>query len=112
MQASIVAAGLTIADFPSNHGGYILHRGRAGVAAAGQYHPTHSYAQATTTNPHFMGVPDGAAIWAAVEAPWADLLDPAGEAALLDHLAERFAVLGRRDAPPAAGPSPATGAAP
>ncbi len=112
MQASIVAAGLTISDFPSNHGGYVLHRGRAGVAAAGQYHPTHSYAQATTTDPHFMGVPDGPAIWAAVEAQWADLLDPAGEPALLDHLAERFAVLGRRDAPPAPGPPPATGAAP
>ena len=43
-----------------------------------------------------MGVPDGPAIWAAVEARWADLLEPAGEPALLDHLAERFAVLGRR----------------
>ncbi len=106
MQASIVAAGLTIADFPSNHGGYVLHRGRAGVAAAGQYHPTHSYAQATTTDPHYMGVHDGPAIWAAVEAQWAHLLEPGGEPALLEHLAARFAVLGRRDAPPPTGAAP------
>ena len=34
MQRSIWKAGLTVVDFPSNHGGHILHRGRGGVEAA------------------------------------------------------------------------------
>jgi hypothetical protein len=38
-----------------------------------------------------MGVPDGAAKWAAVEARWSALLEPTAERALLDHLAAQFA---------------------
>jgi hypothetical protein len=94
MQASMLRAGLTVLNFPSNHGGYILHRGRSGASAAGEYYERHSYAKVTTTYPHYMGVPDGAAIWAGIEDRWARLLEPDAEPALLDHLAERFAVIG------------------
>src|SRR5262249_28249265 len=34
MQRSIWRAGLPVVDFPSNYGGYILHRGRSAVEAA------------------------------------------------------------------------------
>lgn len=41
-----------------------------------------------------MGVPDGAAIWSAIEARHAALLDVEAEAELLDVLAERFEARG------------------
>jgi glycosyltransferase involved in cell wall biosynthesis len=93
LQASVLRSGLTIVDFPSNHGGYILHRGRTAVAAATTYH-VGSYAGVANREPHFMGVPGGPSIWADIEQRWAPLLNPAAEPALLDHLADRFAVLG------------------
>ncbi|HEX5587905.1 MAG TPA: hypothetical protein VFZ17_11400 [Acidimicrobiia bacterium] len=99
MQVSMVRAGLTLVDFPLHKGGYLLHRGRSGAAAAGTHHPRHSYARVTTTQPHYMGVPDGARLWAAIEDRWAPLLEPAAEASLIDHLAERFAVFGQNEAP-------------
>jgi hypothetical protein len=89
MQASILEAGLTLADFPSNHGGYVLHRGRSGVAAATTY-GVGSYAGDTYSEPHFMGVPNGARIWADIEERWASLLDPTAEPALIEHLANQF----------------------
>jgi len=48
----------------------------------------------TNREPHFMGVPDGARIWAEVEEEWASLLEPSAEGALLEHLADRFAIIG------------------
>jgi hypothetical protein len=90
LQADVVSAGLTVVQFPSNHGGYILHRGRTAVAAAREYTPGRSYATAPTRVPHFMGVPDGAAIWAEIEARHAALLEPDAEPALLDRLASRL----------------------
>jgi Glycosyl transferase family 2 len=92
-QASIWRSGLVVADFPSNGGGFVLHRGRTGVAAAAARHPAHQYASARAA-PHFMGVRDGAAIWQAVEDRWVDLLHPTAEERLADELAER---LGGRD---------------
>jgi Glycosyl transferase family 2 len=89
-QASIWRLGLTVADFPSNRGGFVLHRGRTGVAAAAALHPNHAYASAARAAPHFMGVPDGAAIWQAVEDRWAELLDPAAEDRLTEELARRM----------------------
>jgi glycosyltransferase involved in cell wall biosynthesis len=94
LQRSIWDAGLTVVDFPSNHGGYVLHRGRAGVEAAGRYRPRHHYAGVTTTDAHYMGVPGGEAIWAAVEDHHAGLLEPGAEDRLVAVLAERFATLG------------------
>ena len=81
MQRSIARAGdLAVAHFASNHGGFVLHRGRSAVAS--------------WTAPHFMGVPDGAGIWAAVEARLAPLLEADAEPELLDVLVERFEDLG------------------
>ena len=81
MQRSIARAGdLTVADFASNQGGFVLHRGRSAVASS--------------TAPHYMGVPDGAGIWAAVEARLAPLLEADAEPELLDVLVERFEDLG------------------
>jgi hypothetical protein len=97
-QASLLRAGLRIVDFPSNYGGYVLHRGRTAVAAATTY-GVGSYAGVAARDPHFMGVADGARIWADVEQRWAPLLEPASEPALLDHLATSFAVLGSASAP-------------
>ncbi len=100
MQASLLRAGLRVADFPSNHGGFILHRGRAGVDAAATFQVgAHQRVPPARELPHFMGVPHGAEIWRDVEARWTPLLEPVNEPALLDHLVERFAVLAR-DAPP------------
>lgn len=95
MQCSIRRAGLSIMDFPSNHGGYLLHRGRAGVAAASVHLPRHAYASVANRDPHFMGVPNGGAIWSAIEARWSALLDLTAEARLIDYLTERLSVLGR-----------------
>ena len=75
MQRSIAAAGdLRVADFASNHGGHILHRGRTAVGEP----------------PHFMGVPDGRLTWAQIESRFAPMLAPEAEQALLDHLADRL----------------------
>jgi hypothetical protein len=91
MQLDIERAGLPIVDFPSNHGGYILHRGRSGVAAAAEFRLGHAYATARRQTAHFMGVQNGRAIWAEAEAAHAHLLDADGDDELVRLLAERFA---------------------
>lgn len=91
LQRSLWQAGLRVADFPSNAGGYILHRGRSGVAAAGAYRPLSSYASIVNRGAHFMGVPGGAEIWSSTERKWDSLLSDDGAPRLLDLLAERFA---------------------
>ena len=98
MQSSLLTAGLPIVDFPSNHGGYILHRGRTAVAAATAY-GAGSYAGVANRHAHFMGVTDGLRIWRDIEERWAPLLEPDAEPALLDHLVQRFTVLGSASAP-------------
>lgn len=90
MQRSIWLAGLPVVHFPSNHGGFILHRGRAGVAAAGAFSPFSSYASVENNQAHYMGVPDGEKIWREIEARWAELLSPEKEDRLLAYLAEKF----------------------
>jgi len=90
LQGDVVKAGLTVMQFPSNHGGYILHRGRTAVAATREFTPHRSYATAATRFPHYMGVPGGETIWAEIEARHAALLEPESEPQLLDLLAERF----------------------
>jgi hypothetical protein len=94
LQQAIVGAGLSMTNVPTNHGGLILHRGRAGVEAAGRYRPRHHYAAVRNDQPHFMGVPGGAEIWSEVESRHAELLDVDAEEALLDVLSERFEALG------------------
>lgn len=94
LQQSIWRAGLVVAHFPSNHGGYVLHRGRAGVAAAGRHRRWHPYASVPRSAPHFMGVPDGQSIWAQVEVDHARLVHPSHEDDLLDHLEHSLKVLG------------------
>lgn len=75
MQRSIWQQGGNGIDFPSNKGGFILHRGRAGSAAAGMYRKTHNRASVKSTAPHYMGIPGGADIWNSTEQKYADLLD-------------------------------------
>ncbi len=94
LQRSIFDRGLPVVDFPTNHGGHTLHRGRSGVVAAAKHYPGHPYACVQNNRAHFMGVPDGAAIWAAVEGAHADLLTAEAEPLLLAQLAERFSILG------------------
>jgi hypothetical protein len=91
MQRSIWEAGLPVVDFPSNHGGYILHRGRSAVTAAHDFFPRHSYATADAREPHFMGVQDGSQVWARIEAHYSELLRPEAETRLLELLAEGLA---------------------
>jgi Glycosyl transferase family 2 len=100
MQASLIRAGLGIIDFPSNQGGFILHRGRAGVDAAAVYKVgAHQRVPRGRESPHFMNVLHGAEIWGEMETRWEPFLDGTNEGALLDHLVDRFRVLSR-DAPP------------
>ena len=94
MQRSIWRAGLTVVDFPSNYGGHILHRGRAGVEAAAGFSPRHSYARVESRGRHFMGVPGGAQVWDASEARHERLLQVESEPELIDHLTESFKALG------------------
>jgi hypothetical protein len=90
LQHDVVKAGLIVVQFPSNHGGYILHRGRTAVAATREFTPRRSYATAPTRIPHYMGVPNGHLIWAEIEARHAALLEPDAEPQLLDVLADRL----------------------
>jgi glycosyltransferase involved in cell wall biosynthesis len=96
LQQSICAAGLPVVDFPSNHGGYILHRGRTGVAATTTYRPRHHYATLQNNAPHFMNVSNGALIWNAVETRYAPLLTAEAEPDLVEMLSDRLSVLGTR----------------
>lgn len=91
MQRSLHQLGVKFADFPSNYGGYILHRGRAGVAATRTFRPGDAHATAATYHPHYMGVPDGQLIWAKIENKWKDLLTVQAEDQLLAHLAKSLA---------------------
>ena len=90
LQRSIWQAGLPVVDFPSNRAGYILHRGRSGVAAARTFLPSSSYASIENNEAHYMGVPDGARIWQEIETRWAHLLRLEAEDLLIEHLAEQF----------------------
>ena len=90
MQRSIWRAELPVVNFPSNHGGFILHRGRSGVAAARLFFPYSSYATIHNNDAHYMGVPEGAGIWEAIEARWEDLLLPEARERLIAHLAKQF----------------------
>ena len=90
MQRSIWRAELPVVDFPSNHGGYILHRGRTGVAAAHLFFPYSSYGTVHNVAAHYMGVPEGARIWEGIEARWEDLLRPEAQERLIAHLAKQF----------------------
>jgi hypothetical protein len=89
LQESVWDAGGTVVDFPSNLGGYVLHRGRGAVGAAREYAPRSSYATARLL-PSYMGVPDGERIWLDVERRWSRWLAPEREPELVAHLAERF----------------------
>jgi hypothetical protein len=90
LQADVMQAGLTVVQFPSNHGGYILHRGRTAVAATREHRPHSSYATAATRFPHYMAVPNGEGIWNEIETRHAALLQPDAEPELLDVLADRL----------------------
>ncbi len=94
MQRSLWRAGLRLHDFPSNRGGYILHRGRSGVAAAGEYRRRDPHATARARFPHYMNVPNGQAIWEGVEKRHESMLDPDNERDLIERLAQQFSVLG------------------
>lgn len=95
-QASLQEAGLVAVDFPSNHGGFILHRGRTGVEAASVHRPSHAYASVLRNTPHFMHVAGGAGIWNAMEEQHAARLEMGQESALLELLAKRFRHLAGR----------------
>lgn len=90
-QRSLWRAGLPIIDFPSNEGGYILHRGRSGVSATREYHRYDAYSTAPNHQPHYMGIPGGEAIWAATESRYANILLPGQENKLVDFLSGRLA---------------------
>lgn len=82
LQRSVWRHGGVGVDFPSNRGGFVLHRGRSGVAAASSFLPGHSYSTVSNRDPHYMGVPDGARIWGDAEERYRDLLTPEREEAL------------------------------
>lgn len=89
-QRDIWRAGGRGVDFRSNADGYVLHRGRSGVAAAGEYAAWSSYATVRTSRPHYMGQAEGAATWEGREAQLATWLEPGSERRLADALAARI----------------------
>ena len=78
LQRNIWDSALPVVNVPTNHGGLMLHRGRAGVEAASTYRPHHHYARLPNQSPHFMGVPDGASIWSEIERKHERALGPDG----------------------------------
>lgn len=104
MQRSIRLAGLPVVDFPSYRDGYALHRGRAGVSAAGRYRPASSYASVANSAPHFMGVPGGAATWQATEDAWRHLLETGSEPAFAALLVQRLHGVGAARGQPGGAP--------
>lgn len=95
MQRSLWKAKLHLAYFPSNHGNYILHRGRSAVAAASQYHRASAFATVSNNEPHYMGVINGAGIWKEREEHFSYLLQTNKEEKLLEYLAEKLQVMGK-----------------
>ena len=90
MQRDIWRAGGVGHHFPSNTEGYVLHRGRGGVEAATSHHPLSSYGREWRKEPHFMGVPGGAAMWAAAEERYRDLTAAGQEERLVKKLRDRW----------------------
>lgn len=88
MQRSLWRANLHLHDFRSNFGGYILHRGRTGVAAASKHNLLSSFANTSNNTPHYMGVENGENIWKVTENKYAHLLLPESEGSLIKHLAK------------------------
>lgn len=86
MQKSLWKAGFKLKDFRSNFGGYILHRGRSGVSAAGKYYPISSYAAENNHRPHYMGIEGGEGIWKRTEQQFSHLLKPENETELIEYL--------------------------
>jgi hypothetical protein len=95
MQRSIWKASGKIVNFPSNQGGYTLHRGRSAVEAA-RRHGDGSYATMPNYQPHFMGVPNGQSIWEEIEGRYSHWLLNDREPMLVDYLAETLASAGPR----------------
>ncbi len=93
LQRSIWDSGLPVVHLPTNKGGLILHRGRSGVEAAHRYRPLHQYASARGRGPHYMGIPDGPAVWAEVESRYASLLEEVSEPELIGLLDDAFRAL-------------------
>lgn len=98
LQRSIWEQGGRGDDFPSNRGGYILHRGRSGVVAGQEHFPSHHLRTETCNNPHYMGVSGGPAIWRIIEDHHAETLDSPELGALVDQLAAAFSSTGRPSA--------------
>jgi hypothetical protein len=90
LQRDVVRAGLAIADFPTNRGGFALHRGRAAVEATHRFTPRRSYASVAEREPHYMNVTDGARIWDEIETRHAAMLTVDAEADLVTRLAASF----------------------
>jgi hypothetical protein len=95
LQRDVARAGLAIADFPTNRGGFALHRGRAAVEATHRYTPRRSYASVAEREPHYMNVPDGARIWDEIETRHAALLTVDAETELVTRLAAAFERFGK-----------------
>lgn len=96
MQRSLWKAGLHLENFPSNQGGYILHRGRSGVAAAHKHYPMSAFATVSNKDPHYMGVEYGEKIWQTTEQNYSGLLHEDKEDKLIEYLSHKLQVLGKK----------------
>ena len=86
MQRSLWKSGFHLENFPGNHGGYILHRGRSSIHATLKYNRGSSYSTVHNHLPHYMGVPGGDKIWKSIEEKYTELLKPESEADLINYL--------------------------
>ena len=91
LQKSIWKQGGTGAPFPSNDGGYILHRGRAGVAAAQTFFRRHHLRDVPYNRAHYMGVANGPQIWQQIDDRWKPLLDAEDPTAVAQTIARSMA---------------------
>ena len=88
MQKSLWDADLHLHDFHSNFGGYILHRGRTGVAAAKEHHRLSSFAKTSNNQAHYMSVENGEQIWKKIEKCYTHLLKKDNETELIELLSK------------------------
>lgn len=94
LQRSIARPGRRVADLPTYRSGLLVHRGRAGVAAAVRHRPRNQHAALANDHPPSMGVPGGARMWAEEEERHANVLGAGAEDEFRGPAGSAIAVLG------------------
>jgi hypothetical protein len=89
LEQSLRCAGRKVLDFPLRTENHIVHRGRASIAAVNRLGLRDAYAS-VRDQAHFHGNPQGAQLWAEVEARHAAHLGELNDAACGEYLAAKL----------------------